>query len=168
MVMALLRVKDLLHPCCENTQVLVTPPGSTKGVCQGMDPVPTRAGRVFVSGCMQSEWCEPGALPQPTVSLSTRQAQKQHLCIPAALSGQMGPRATQSQVKSTSLSSHPGTTLHTWTFSTSAAITTSSQNLCVPKNMMVAVKDTHRIRGRDKITNNSSTGNTLMTILRHR
>lgn len=68
----------------------------------------------------------------------------------------MGPRATQCQVKSTSLSSHLGTTLHTWTFSTFAAITTSRQNLCVPKNMMVAVKDTRRITGRDKNTNNSS------------
>lgn len=68
----------------------------------------------------------------------------------------MGLRTTQCQVKSTSLSSHPGTTLHTWTFSTSAAITTSGQNLCVPKNVVVAVKDTHRIRGRDKSTNNSS------------
>lgn len=59
-------------------------------------------------------------------------------------------------MKSTSLSSHPSTTLHTWTFSTSAAITTCSQNLCVPKNVVVAVKDTQRIRGRDKTTTNSS------------
>lgn len=135
------RVKDSLYPCCKDTPVLSLVKGkrsgmtqleSTKGICQGLDPVPTQARKAFISYCVQSEQREPGGLGSP--NLPSRSAPDRRRSGASAIlqlsRDRWAPEPFSVSEEHQPLLS-PRHQLCSRTYSTSTSITASSQNLFV-------------------------------------